>query len=331
MGRPSTILVLTHPFDPTADYVVAELNQRGVPVFRCDPGEFPRRLTLTARLDAAGWQGRLRLPERCVDLADIGCVYYRRPTLFDLPDDLSGEVRRWASQEARMGLGGVLATLPNWLNHPKDIAAAEYKPAQLAVATEVGLHVPPTLITNDPDAARAFAEQSGPVVYQSLTPASVADGDTHRLVFAAPVSPEWIDASVGLTAHLFQRSLADESHEVRLTAVDDTLLATRIDAHSQAARTDWRADYDHLGYTALADADIPAPVRSGITALLNRFRLRFGVFDFVVTPDETWWFLEINPNGQWAWIQGATGQPIAAAIADALQRGGPGQERASPS
>ncbi|MBN1173026.1 MAG: ATP-grasp ribosomal peptide maturase [Micromonosporaceae bacterium] len=316
-------MVLTHPFDPTADLVVSELNERGIPVFRCDPGEFPKRLTLTAHLGDTGWQGRLHLPERSVHLSDIGCVYYRRPTLFDLPDGLSADVRRWASQEARMGVGGILATLPNWLNHPQRIAAAEYKPVQLVVAAEVGFRAPETLITNDPEAARGFCLEHGPVVYKSLTPASVADGDTHKLVYTTPTSAEQIDASVGRTAHLFQRHLNSKSHEVRLTTVDDRLFATRIDGHSPAATIDWRADYDHLSYATLADTDIPVSVRSGIPAFLDRFRLRFGVFDFVVTSDGTWWFLEVNPNGQWAWIQDATGQPIAAAIADALQQGTP--------
>src|SRR5690606_6366895 len=102
MGHAVT-LVLTHPFDPTADYVVSELNRRRLPVFRCDPGEFPQRLTIAARLDAdgagVGWVGSLHLPERRVSLADVGCVYYRRPTGFDLPEGMSEQVRRWSANE----------------------------------------------------------------------------------------------------------------------------------------------------------------------------------------------------------------------------------------
>jgi hypothetical protein len=45
--------------------------------------------------------------------------------------------------------------------------------------------------------------------------------------------------------------------------------------------------------------------------------LRFGTFDFSVASDE-WWFLECNPNGQWAWLQDETNIPISAALADAL-------------
>lgn len=53
--------------------------------------------------------------------------------------------------------------------------------------------------------------------------------------------------------------------------------------------------------------------------LLNRLDLRFGALDFVVAPDGDWWFLECNPNGQWAWIEAETAMPIAAALADSLE------------
>ncbi|NYT94750.1 hypothetical protein HW126_13200 [Salinispora sp. H7-4] len=105
MGDERTVLVLTQPYDVTADYVVAELAARDVPVFRCDPGDFPQRLTLVARW-GEGWRGSLRLPSRRTLLHNLGCAYYRRPTAFALPAHLTDEERRWAAREARMGLGG---------------------------------------------------------------------------------------------------------------------------------------------------------------------------------------------------------------------------------
>ncbi len=53
--------------------------------------------------------------------------------------------------------------------------------------------------------------------------------------------------------------------------------------------------------------------------LLRRLNLGFGALDFVVTPEEEWTFLEINPNGQWGWLEHATGLPITAGIADFLE------------
>jgi glutathione synthase/RimK-type ligase-like ATP-grasp enzyme len=151
-----------------------------------------------------------------------------------------------------------------------------------------------------------------------LTPAGITETDTHRVVFTTPVAVGDVDESIRLTTHLLQEWI-EKQYEVRLTVVDEAFLAARIDAGSNAAAVDWRADYEALTYTALAD--VPPSVRAGVSALMARLGLRFGTFDFIVTPDDRWIFLEINPNGQWAWIEDATGLPIAASVADALTKG----------
>lgn len=56
-----------------------------------------------------------------------------------------------------------------------------------------------------------------------------------------------------------------------------------------------------------------------MAALLDRVGLRFAALDFVVAPDGEWWFLECNPNGQWAWIEDNTEMPITRALAEALE------------
>ncbi len=80
------------------------------------------------------------------------------------------QAARWAVEETRYGLGGVLASLPgaHYVNHPWRNRDAEYKPAQLATAEGCGFTVPPTLITNDPGQARAFAADQERVIYKPL-------------------------------------------------------------------------------------------------------------------------------------------------------------------
>jgi hypothetical protein len=63
----------------------------------------------------------------------------------------------------------------------------------------------------------------------------------------------------------------------------------------------------------------PKFVRGRVRHLMEKLSLRFGALDFVVTPEGEWWFLECNPNGQWAWIEDETGMPIAGALANALE------------
>lgn len=311
-----TVLILTQPFDVTTDYVVAELHQRGVEVFRCNPGDFPRSLTLAAAL-GAGWTGSLHLPDRDVRLEEIGCAWYRRPTAFEFPEEYNPEERRWATSEARLGLGGLIAALPRWLNHPSDIARAEYKPVQLLTARAVGLTVPDTLITNDPHAAHRFATEHGEVIYKPLSATGVSEDGHYRLSYTTRLTPDDITDTVSATTHLFQKRV-EKSYEIRLTVVDDELFAVRIDTQSAAAAVDWRTDYDNLRYSTTS---VPAPVRHRVLGLLEMLMLRFAALDFIVTPSGEWVFLEANPNGQWAWLQDATGLPIAAAIADALTPG----------
>ncbi|MGH3870791.1 MAG: ATP-grasp ribosomal peptide maturase [Pseudonocardiaceae bacterium] len=310
-----TVLILTQPFDVTADYVVNELQQRGARVFRCNLGDFPCALSVSAGL-SQGWTGSLNLPGRTIDLADVGCAWYRRPTVFEFPTTLSAQERRWASTEARLGLGGVLAALPRWLNHPCDIARAEYKPLQLAHARTVGLTVPDTLITNDPDEARRFAKEHEDIIYKPFSSLGVFEQGQYRIVYANRITADDITNTVTATVHLFQKWVP-KAFEVRLTVIDDDLFAVRIDADSAAAMVDWRTDYTHLHYSEIT---VPETVRDGVRNLLKMLMLRFAALDFVVTPGNEWVFLEANPNGQWAWLQDATGLPITIAIADALTK-----------
>ena len=231
------------------------------------------------------------------------------------PDPDRGWRRRpdaeWVLREAVAGLRGLLAVLP-WLNHPDDIRAADHKPAQLATAAQVGLTVPPTLITNEPGEARAFAEAYGPVIYKPLT-SGVLDGG--RVIYAGPVDPATLDESVTVTAHLFQQQVP-KAYELRVTVVDGNVFTARIDALSEQGRRDWRSDYRNLRYAA---DQLPDDVADKVRRFLRLRRLRFAALDFIVTPDGEHVFLEANPNGQWAWIESETGLPIASAIADALE------------
>ncbi|WP_338677705.1 ATP-grasp ribosomal peptide maturase [Streptomyces sp. SCSIO 30461] len=286
------VLVLTNRLDPTADLVVTHLNTRGVPVFRCDTADFPTEVTMTATL-TDGWGGVLDDGHRRLSLSEVRSVYFRRPEEFLLPDGMSEAGRRFAAAQSRAGFLGVTASLPClWINHPARDANANYKPWQLAVAHRLGLNPPRTLITNDPYAARKFAADLGaPMITKSL-------GAPVETVI---VDPADLDGSVELCAHLFQEWM-DKAYEVRLTVVGDQFFPVEIHAGSDAARIDWRTDYASLTYKPTT---APREVRERLTAFMRHFGLVFAAFDFIVTPDGEWRFLEVNPNGQWSWI-GAT-------------------------
>ncbi|MFJ7909685.1 ATP-grasp ribosomal peptide maturase [Kitasatospora sp. NPDC096204] len=324
MPTADAVLVLTGTFDPTADLVIEELNRRGTPVFRTDTAWFPSRLAVAAGLDGtgAGWAGTLTTDRRTLDLSAVRSVYYRRPTAPEFPEAMPAEARSVAAAEARRGFGGLLSALPcRWLPPPGRAADAEYKPFQLRVAAESGLRVPRTMITNRPEVAREFAKSIGaPVVYKPFTPIRGTVGGRSVAVYASVLQGDEVEhPSISTTAHLFQEWIP-KAHEVRLTAVGGRLFAAEIHANSEAAEVDWRSDYDSLTYRV---CDPPPEVAKAVLRMLGQLELPYGAFDFVVSPSGEWTFLEVNPNGQYGFVEQATGLPITAAICDYLEGADP--------
>ncbi|MGQ4517075.1 ATP-grasp ribosomal peptide maturase [Streptomyces sp. DW26H14] len=321
-GRP--VVVCTEYEDATADLVIAELNRRRVPVLRFDPGrDFPAPGVLVAGIGTGnafrkdfrgGWGGRLTVGERAADLSAVRSLYHRRPNPYPTGD--GDQSARFAARENRRGLGGVLGALPEclYLSHPLAIARAEYKPAQLDVATRMGLTVPATLITNDPLAATSFCAAQ-PTIYKPLHAGAYNVQGEPAGIWAAPVEEDEIDGAVSHSAHLFQQRVPKVA-DVRAVVVGEQVFSARITAPD--AVVDWRAVYQSLTYEPVA---CPDGIRRSLMAFLAEFGLYFGAFDFSVTADGAWWFLECNPNGQWAWLEDAAGLPITQAIADLLENG----------
>lgn len=316
-----TVLVLAEDCDTTVDRVVDELNARDVPVFRCDTGWFPQRLVMDARVAGPRWAGTLRAGDREVELLGLRSVWYRRPTAFALPDGMTGPERRHAFMEAKYGLGGVLTSLPVlWCNHPGREADANYKPRQLVTARSGGLEVPASLVTNSADAVRSFARHvGGHLVTKPLGSMYVFEDGRRKVAPTTLFGPGDLADLTGveLTAHLFQEWV-DKRYEVRLTVVGERLFPVAIHAGSEAARIDWRTDYPSLRYSVI---ELPPAVEKGVRAYLAAFGMTFGTFDFAVTPDDRWVFFECNTQGQFGWIEAATGLPISIALADLLEKG----------
>ncbi|MGN5636851.1 ATP-grasp ribosomal peptide maturase [Streptomyces sp. AC154] len=318
----STVLVVTALEDVTADWVIAALNEREVPVVRVDPADIGTGLTFRARIEAGApsWGGRLRTASREVELGEVAAVYYRRPTPYAARyQHLPPQQREFAAAEARHGLGGILNTLHGavYVNHPAAVTRADFKPAQLQRFTELGLSIPPTLVTNDVEAARKFAAEHGPVIYKTFRGLPRNDDGHTGAIWAQRIDPETFDDSLAVTAHLFQAEIP-KTGDVRVTVVGRRVFAQQVAAPDGAL--DWRrGNWDDLIHAPIT---VPASIKAALHSYLASFGLVFGCFDFALTGDghapEHWTAIECNSNGQWGWLPDAP--TITEAIADILSR-----------
>ncbi|WP_371780076.1 ATP-grasp ribosomal peptide maturase [Streptosporangium subroseum] len=317
------MLVITSVEDGTANLVIEALNERHARVVRVDPADIGPDLVFGARLGdhQPQWIGRLRTPGREIALEEVGAVYYRRPTPYTggfthLPE---GE-REFPAVEARYGFGGILRSLhATYVNHPAANARADYKPAQLQMAAQLGLTIPPTLITNDVSQARAFAAEHGPIIYKSFRGAPGGPDGYVAAIWTQRVAEHELDDSVSVTAHLFQKEVPKIA-DARVTVIGPAVFASRISSPDGAL--DWRSgDWEKLIYDSI---DVPEQVKDALHTYLDHFGLVFGCFDFALeavtgSGSEAWTFIECNPNGQWGWLPDSSA--MADAFADVLLKG----------
>jgi glutathione synthase/RimK-type ligase-like ATP-grasp enzyme len=312
-----TCLLITDRFEPTADLLIAELRRRQIPCIRWNLDQYPFGSELTFRVSGGRFEVEAAADGRSVDLSDVGSIWYRgnRPTGF--PDDLDSEERSFAETGAQRALDA-LTTVGDfvWINHPARNRRANSKPAQLYVAQQVGLDIPATVITNDPEEARSFiAKSDGEVVYKSLS--QNLEVALHKALFTGVLTKKEIANLdlIRLTPGIFQEFVS-KCYEVRTTVVGRKLFSARIDSQAHVeTKIDWR----HLPFEVNdRPIDLPPEVERKVHAVMDAFGLVYGALDFIVTPEGRYVFLEVNPAGQYMWVEAKTGLKITAALVDSL-------------
>ena len=315
------ILIVTNRTDQTADWLILELEQRGTPYVRFNTEDFPGATSLEW---TSGGTATVRLRERetTLDLADVAAVVYRRP----LPPDPSiwptPERGRWALGESRAALEGVWRTLDAlWVNHPDDNRAAGSKLGQLRRARELGFTVPPTLVTNDRAAVRTFAAACGAtgLICKPIEEGLLEIEGEEKLFFTSRLEISCDDEleDLGPEPYLFQQ-FVPKLYDVRVTVIGDDVFATRIESQTtEKGKTDWRRAGADAVHTPEDLSDELAALCVGLT---RSYRLNFAAIDLAYASDG-YSFFEINPNGQWAWVEQLTDQPLRSSMADLLEAG----------
>ncbi|BDT39562.1 MvdC/MvdD family ATP grasp protein [Streptomyces yaizuensis] len=330
--RQGPVCVITTETNTTADRLVLALDALGTRVIRFDLADFPRRVVLDAVYRDGRISSTLTARGRTADLDTIRSILWWHPGTPQITDPrLTPEQHRWVTAEAVTGLAGTLAALDCLhVNHPVRTRAAQLKPDVLARAAGCGLAVPDTWIGNSPRGAFRFAAAAPEgVVCKSLTTPTITGPDgapdpRHGIFFTQRVEATALDSRVSAGAHQLQHRI-EKDHEIRAVVVGDELFAARIDAHSPAAREDFRADITSLTYERTT---VPGDVHTGILRLMAHYALHYAALDLVVDREGQYWLVDLNPAGQYDWLQkDPPGLAVTDALAHFLTNGAPGPGR----
>lgn len=316
-----TILLVTRSTDDHGTpRVEAALRRRGADVFRLDTDRFPGDVRLA--FDETGHATLIDGPRRLA-IADVTAVWHRRYDVgARLSLDIDPDQRRVALAEARLVLDDLLRALPAFAIDPMPThEAAARKGRQLTLAREVGLRVPRTVIGNDPAAVRALAAACPDGIVTKMMHFFMLDSpEGTASLFTTPVTDDdlaALDDGLPLCPMTFQERI-EKAREHRVTVVGDRLWSAAIDSQSRdRAKTDWRRE-GHAMITEWRPARLPTAVEEKLRALMTRLGLVYGAIDLIETPEGEHVFLEVNPAGEYFWLEDICGFPISDAIAERL-------------
>ncbi|MCH9680445.1 MAG: hypothetical protein K0V04_03345 [Deltaproteobacteria bacterium] len=300
------ILILSTRDDPHARLVLEELQARGVASTLVDAAELGSEHTITVSYPGgATWT---RADGETIDLSAVRCLWFRRLRFPTLQMHPLLQHRRFVLDEWKELITGLFlsmeATVINELRHqifcPKGL--------QLREASRVGLRVPSTIMTNDAASVSAFSrELPRGVVHKAFRPMGRRSLDTRVL------EPEHLEAldSLYLAPVIFQERI-DKRADVRVMWVDGRVFAVAFEADDEQidSRLNIDAPWDVI--------ELPAEIELRIAALMGRLGLRIAALDLVIDEHGGFVFLEVNPQGQFLYLEILTGLPITRAVADLL-------------
>ena len=321
--RQPVVLIITHSHDNESIALVTDAVARyGGIAHRFDTDRFPTDLRLGCHYGAGGESLVLAGDDYELDLGRVTAVWYRRVAIGQhIPHAMDVQLRRAAIDESRAMVQGMIASLGAFHLDPVfRLRRAENKQLQLKIAREVGLAIPRTLITNDPEAVHRFARDCGDgIVMKTLSSFAIYEQGEQKVVFTNALRPEHL-------AHLDElrycpatfQEMVPKALELRITIVGQRVFSASIDSQkSDKSRVDWRRDGFGL-IDGWQPYPLPPEVEQRLLALMRKLQLNYGAADVIVTPDGRHVFLEVNPVGEFFWLERQPGLPISSAIAELL-------------
>lgn len=306
MSRP--VVIVTNSRDYATDAVIQVLRRHHVDYLRLDldllreDEVFLEPTTPLLRHAAPG--------EREREIRDPRAIFYRAPTHLRessghrySPEQLLAN-HQWAAFARSL----TVFRQAKWINHPMTTYAAENKPFQLMTAAAIGFAVPQTIIGNH--LAPQLAADSR-IAVKALDSFLIRREEHDLFFYTTFVAPADVSADdLRAMPVILQRSI-DAKVDVRVTVVGEDCFMAET---TEPVPGDWRLQKDHIGFRRV---DCGEPVRSMCIALTKQLGLRYGAIDLARTSDG-YWFFEINPTGEWAWLEEVFDGQISAAIAREL-------------
>jgi hypothetical protein len=291
------IVIVTEGYDTHVDKVLPLLREMGHDPARVHTEDIPQHTSLSLSYDGASWKNILQTRTQTIPLEEVRSIWWRRPAPPQFPKGLAPDEEAFARAEVTQALTGMWRMLEHscyWVSFPPNIRNASYKISQLQVASRLGLLVPRTLVSNDPDCVWPFYQACDrqmiyktlgmPIPSLLLSGASVLEQQKYIQehpnenllghIYTTPIREQDLDLldTIRLAPGFFQEYIPKRV-ELRVTIIGDDIFTAEL--HSQVheeTRHDWRhyevevPTYEH---------QLPVEIAEQCLALTKAYGLHF--------------------------------------------------------
>lgn len=315
------VLLITNKTDVTTDFIVKRLKEEKIEFYRLNTEELGNNVEVNLDFHNDDFIVSDRTTHIQINLLDIKGVYFRRPELLADSSDLSRAENQFVRNEISYTLEGIYKILDSafWLNNVTNIRNAENKIFQLRLAKKIGFTIAPSVITTKADSAMSFYRMNAEdCIIKPIRTGLIADEeDEEAIIFTNKVYLDKNNAQrVGGCPTFFQKHIRKKG-DIRVTVVGDKIFAAFIHSQdSEDSKVDWRVNQYGLKHSLYT---LPLDISIKCINLLRELDLNFGAIDLILNENGDYIFLEVNPNGQWAWIEKLIGLDISGAIVNLLK------------
>lgn len=312
------VLLLASRFDLSCDYVVAQLKRRGRPYFRLNSEDFEQFAIIAVPsepgvyLDAQGLTIQLN-PET------LKAIYFRRGVYPQEPFTAEHSVHEQLSRSHRSAFMRNFMVFDSckWINHPAATYKAEHKAVQLSVAHKLGFNIPRTVITNNSKGILQVAQGDRTIAVKGLETVLVWQDGFETFGYTSLVDTASAEHSHLSSAPLIAQEALDNKLDLRVTVVGDQVFCASVTLSGKLIQGDWRLEKTGAEFRPFG---LPPHISEKCLQLTKALGLVFGALD-LAAQQGTYFFLEINPTGEWAWLVDQANLPIDKAITDSLLDG----------
>jgi len=321
------LLIVTSQNDIHSDMVIKELRNSRIEPIRLNSDAIIQESSYSFSWDQQGQvtSQSLALKDSKRSTKEVKLIWWRKPKDYHPYLNVTDEwAKQYAIEETKSLVQSLPGLFPNakWINNYYNLRLPSRRINQIPLVKQLGILIPPTLVTNQYEPIVSFLKQYGSCIIKPMDYSGFLHDEKQYACYTRPIDLETVNSlrdSIHLAPVFIQKRVTKKA-EYRVTLIGKKSFVCRIETehlNDPEVNQDWRVtEPDKLAH--IPDT-LPEHYIAKLHKMLEMLGLHFGAFDIIRGDDDVLYFIELNPNGQWYWIEILTGMPMVKAMVELIE------------